>query len=85
MINKLYKLLGYVNNDSLGNNNSERIHKYSDKTAAIIIESCYITYLKRKMLKERRKKKRQLYRRIKRTNPKFLKNISDIKQNKYVN
>lgn len=86
MMNMLYKLLRYDNTKSNDNSPKKKFikYKYTEKQAAIIIESCYIKYLKRKMKNQKRKEKRKLYRRIKRTNPKFLKNISEIKQNNYV-
>jgi hypothetical protein len=85
MFSYIYTLLGYDNDKSVENTDNynvilyQKIKKFKEKRAVKIIERSYIKYLKRKHFKKKRKRRRKLYRRIKRTNPKFLKNISEIK------
>jgi len=88
MLSYIYTLLGYDNDKSVENTdnynvilkkNIKNIENIKEKKAVKIIERSYIKYLKRKQFIKKRKEKRKLYRRIKRTNPKFFKNISEIK------
>ena len=89
MFTYIYTLLGYTNdnsiklNDDNDDNIKNKLIKIQQKRSVKIIEKSYIEYLKRKSLKEKKIKKRKLYRRIKRTNPVFLKNIENIRNNKH--
>lgn len=92
MLKNIYSLLGYGYEESINNNVcidkldeiQNNIEEFQKKRAVKIIEYSYINYLKRKAIKKKRKERRVLYRRIKRTNPTFLKNLDYINKNKFV-
>ena len=85
----IYSLLGYESDTSIESNNNlnddlkNKLKNIKEKSAVRTIENSYIKYLKRKNLKKRKREKRKLYRRIKRTNPKFFKNMSDIRNKRH--
>lgn len=89
MLAYIYSLLGYESNTSIESEDNidveleNKIKNFKEKRAVRTIEHSYIKYLKRKALKKRKKEKRKLYRRIKRTNPKFFKNMSDIRNKRH--